>query len=204
MSSSNKKYKNRWSLYEFFKLGVSVVLTKLFYPGAKLICYPVYMRGKKSLEYKNGMNIGYGCRFDLLNTEKTTLYLGKNFEMGDYCHIVAIDEVSIGDNCLVASKVFISDCSHGSYSGATCSMPDQAPRSRDLISRPVSIGNNVWLGENVVVLAGAHIGDGCIIGANSVVTSDIPSNSIAVGVPARVIKRFDQSAHKWVKVKEND
>jgi acetyltransferase-like isoleucine patch superfamily enzyme len=201
MSSPNDKYKNRWSLLEIITLGFSAVCTKLFYRKAKLICYPVYMRGKKSLAYDIGLNIGYGCRFDLLNPEKITLEIGKNCEMGDNCHIVAIDSVKIGDNFLAASKIFISDCSHGDYSlNEDCSMPEQPPRERTLKSNPVVIGNNVWIGENVVILAGVHIGDGCIIGANSVVNSSIPENTIAVGSPAKVVKKFDPINKVWEKV----
>lgn len=193
--------KNRWSFFETILLGVSFVFTKLFYPRAKLICYPVYMRGRKSLQYGEGLNIGYACRFDLLNCEKTTLFIGKKCEMGDNCHIVAIDRVTIGDNFLGASKIFISDCSHGNYSNdELSSSPLQRPRERKLISKPVIIGNNVWIGENVVVLAGVIIGDGCIIGANSVVNSDIPSYSIAAGSPAKVVKKYNFKHNKWVKI----
>jgi len=201
MFSPNNKFRNRWSFFELITLGFSVMWTRLFYPRAKLICYPVYMRGKRSLSYERGLNIGYGCRFDLLNPDKTTLKIGKSCEMGDCCHIVAIDSVEIGDNFLAASKVFISDCSHGDYgSGDESSKPDDPPISRKLISRPIVIGNNVWVGENVVILAGVHIGDGCVIGANSVVNSDISDNSIAVGSPARVVKKYDTTNKSWIKV----
>ena len=54
--------------------------------------------------------------------------------------------------------------------------------------RPVFVGNDVWLGDRVIILPGVHIGDGCIIGAGSVVTRDIPPYSVAAGVPAKVIK----------------
>lgn len=197
MCSGEKKYRNRHSLFEIVTLGISVIFTRIFYPKAKLISYPIYMRGKKSFEYGEGLDIGYGCRFDLINTEKKTLFIGKNCEMGDYCHIVATDEVRIGDNFLCASKVFISDTSHGSYSGEDCSTPFEAPKNRPLVSRPVTIGDNVWLGDNVVVLAGVHIGSGCVIGANSVVTKDVDDNCIVAGVPAKVIKKYNSGFNRW-------
>ena len=56
-------------------------------------------------------------------------------------------------------------------------------------AKPVTIGNNVWIGGSVTILAGVTIGDNCTIGAGSVVTRDIPANSVAVGNPARVVKR---------------
>lgn len=61
----------------------------------------------------------------------------------------------------------------------------------------VIIGDNVWIGDNVVILPGVHIGDGSIIGANAVVTHDIPPNSIAVGSPARVIKQWNARTQTW-------
>ena len=200
MYLENKKYKNRYSFFEFITLGFSVIFTKVFYPKAKLIAYPVYMRGKKSLEYGKGFNVGYGCRFDLINPDKKTLHIGKNCELGDHCHIVATDNVTIGDNFLAASKVFISDTSHGIYNGDACSIPTEAPKDRRLVSKPVIIGDNVWIGDNVVILSGVHIGNGCVVGANSVVTKDINDNCIVAGVPARVIKYFNGETSSWEKI----
>ncbi len=199
-SSKYDGYKNRYSCYETIKLGISVILTRLFYPGAKLISYPVYLRGRKSLVYGKNLSIGYGCRFDLINAQKQTLFIGDDAEIGDYCHFVATDEVRIGNNFLCASKVFISDTNHGSYNGKNCSRPDQPPTQRELVSNAVVIGDNVWLGDNVVVLPGVHLGNGVIIGANSVVTHDIPDNTIAAGSPARPIKVFNRESKEWVYV----
>ena len=200
MSSENNKYRNRHTIFELFSLGISVVFTKLFYPGAKLVSYPVYMRGKKSFVYGKGLDIGYGCRFDLINPEKQTLFIGENCEMGDYCHIVAIDEIRIGDNFLCASKVFISDTNHGNYRGQDCSLPTEPPKERRLVSSPVRIGDNVWIGDNVVVLSGSKIGNGCVVGANSVVSGVFEDNCIIVGVPAKVIKKFNSKTKTWEKI----
>jgi len=65
---------------------------------------------------------------------------------------------------------------------------------------PVVIENGVWIGESVAVLPGAHIGYGSVIGANSVVKGVIPPGSIAVGTPARVIKRFDSGSQQWLRI----
>lgn len=201
MSSDNDvKYRNRYSVFEHITLGISVIFTRLFYPSAKLVCYPVYMRGKKSLQYGKGLDIGYGCRFDLINAEKRTLIIGKNCEMGDYCHVVATDRVEIGDDFLCASKVFISDTNHGNYSGTECSDPMVQPKKRKLFAKPVHIGNNVWVGDNVVILAGSKIGNGCIVGANAVVSGEFEDNCIIAGVPARIIKKYNQELKIWEKV----
>lgn len=201
MSSSNSKYRNRHTIFEILSLGISVIFTKLFYPRAKLVTYPIYMRGKKSLVYGDGLDIGYGCRFDLINPTKQTLFIGKNCELGDYCHFVATNKVEIGDNFLCASKVFISDTNHGNYNGTDCSNPNEIPKDRKLYNFPVSIGNNVWVGDNVVILPGTKIGNGCVVGANSVVSGNFEDNSIIAGVPAKVIKRFNKKSKIWEKIK---
>ena len=200
MFSEDINYKNRYSILEILSLGVSFVFTKIFYRKAKLITYPVYMRGKKNLEYGSNLSIGYGCRFDLINPQRKTLFIGENCEVGDYCHFVATNRVEIGDGFLCASKVFISDTEHGCYSGEVCSSPNEPPKERKLYSKPVLIGKNVWIGDNVVVLAGSEIGDGCIIGANAVVNGVIEDRSIAVGTPARVIKRWNKENNKWERI----
>lgn len=69
---------------------------------------------------------------------------------------------------------------------------------------PIKIGRGCWIGQNVVVMPGVTIGEMSIIGANSVVTSNIPERSIAMGTPARVMKRWDEQKKDWVKVTSTD
>jgi acetyltransferase-like isoleucine patch superfamily enzyme len=196
--------KNNYSFYEILKTVISLFYTKICYSKARLIRLPFYMRGKERMEYNKGFTTGYGCRiecFSIVANKKTTLKIGMNCHMGDYVHIASGEEVIIGNDCLLASKIYISDISHGLYSGGTThSSPDIEPRHRKLHTKPVNIGNNVWIGECVTILPGAIIGDGCIIGANSVVNKHIDSHCLAVGSPARVIKRYDDSTQKWISV----
>jgi acetyltransferase-like isoleucine patch superfamily enzyme len=158
------------------------------------------------LQFAEGFTTGHHCRFDLLGEEDDNskkLIIGKNCKLGDNVHIVANEKVIIGDNCLMASKIFISDTSHGDYSNKTInSSPDVPPDERPLYMTPVSIGNNVWIGENVCILLGVKIGEGCIIGANSVVNRDVPDNCIVVGSPARVVKKYNRKTGEWIKIKE--
>ena len=190
---------NKYSPTEFIKNIYSLILTKITMRQARLIRRPVYIRGHKSIVGGKGLTIGRFCRFDL-DGRKQTLYIGDNCEMGDMTHIVAHEKVEIGDNVLIASKCFISDTNHGNYKGINQCSPESIPSQRPLVSAPVKIGDRVWLGENVVILAGSTIGSGCIIGANSVVTTNIPDNSIAVGSPARVIKVWNENEDRWEKV----
>ncbi|MEZ9018105.1 DapH/DapD/GlmU-related protein [Vibrio lentus] len=91
-------------------------------------------------------------------------------------------KVTIGDNVLIASDTKIITRNHRFDS------LDLDIREQGYSSSPIDIGSNVWIGFNVVVLEGVRIGDGCVIGANSIVSHDIPSNSVAVGSPCRVIR----------------
>lgn len=127
--------------------------------------------------------------------------IGSNVEVNDYVHIGAVDSVTIGNRVLIASKVFISDHDHGSYGkGGIHTHPGIAPSLRPLSALPITIEDDVWLGEFVSVLAGVRIGKGSIIGTMSTVTRDIPPYSIAVGSPARVIKRFNFVTNIWESV----
>lgn len=115
--------------------------------------------------------------------------LGKTeIRIGNYClispgvRISAAKSIQIGDNCMFASNVYISDSDwHGIYN-----------RIRPFRSeKPIIIEDNVWLGERVIVNKGVCIGENSVIGAGSIVTKNIPANSIAAGNPARVIKTIN-------------
>ena len=122
-------------------------------------------------------------------------------QINDFVHINAVDCVKIGNNVLIASKVFITDLAHGSYRGDdNDSSPEEIVINRKLSSKSVEIGDNVWIGELVSILPGVQIGKNCIIGANSVVTKSIPDNCIAVGNPAKIIKKYNFETKHWEKI----
>lgn len=187
---------NHYTPSEYIKNVYSLIMTKLTMKQARFVRRPIYIRGRKSLSGCVGLTTGRFCRFDL-EGRKQTLYIGKNCEIGDMTHIVAHQKVEIGDNVLIASKCFISDTSHGVYKGDNQDNPKVPPSNRMLASKPVKIGNNVWIGENVVILAGSEIGDGCIIGANSIINKKIPDNVIVVGCGV-IKKRWDSLNQEWL------
>ena len=97
--------------------------------------------------------------------------------------VAAMDHVEIGSHCMLANGCFVTDANH------RFDDPDQPITWQGFTSKgPTRIGDNVWLGANVVVTSGVTIGERCVIGANSVVTQDIPPFSIAAGVPAKVLR----------------
>jgi acetyltransferase-like isoleucine patch superfamily enzyme len=97
--------------------------------------------------------------------------------------LAAVAEVSIGEHCMLANGCLVTDGDHR-FADPDVPVPWQGFTSKG----PVRIGDNVWLGANVVVTSGVTIGRRAVIGANSVVTSDIPEFTIAAGAPARVLK----------------
>jgi|688.fasta_scaffold411491_2 acetyltransferase-like isoleucine patch superfamily enzyme len=115
-----------------------------------------------------------------------SINIGKNVSIGNDCHITSINNILIGDNVLMGMKVTITDNSHGSNNLEELKIP---PVYRKLYSKgPVIIEDGVWIGDKVTILPNTKIGKNAIIGANAVVTCDIPPNCIAVGIPAKVIK----------------
>ncbi len=108
------------------------------------------------------------------------IYVGENFYANVNCTILDCAAVRIGDNVLLAPNVGIYTAGHPLEAG---------PRVAGVeFAYPVTIGNNVWIGGNSVLLPGVTIGDNTVIGAGSVVTKSIPANVVAVGNPCRVIR----------------
>lgn len=112
--------------------------------------------------------------------------IGNDSIIGDDCHITAINKIEIGNNVLTGKKITITDNAHGKSEFNWLSV---APILRPLFSKgPVIIEDGVWIGEKATILPGVHIGKNAIIGANSLVTKDVPENCVVGGVPAKVIK----------------
>ncbi|AZI23391.1 acetyltransferase [Chryseobacterium taklimakanense] len=195
------------STYGFFgaiQMFFFFIKTKLFFPSARIVRFPIDVRNKQYIDFGKNLTTGFGCRIETFPENKTAgkiLRFGNDVQMNDYVHITAMQSVKIGNNVLMASKIYISDCSHGSYSGdINDSTPDSVPSERPLFSKPVVIEDNVWLGEFVSVLPGVTIGKGTIVGANSVVSKSLPPNVIAVGSPAKPIKKYNFETKIWEKI----
>ena len=194
-----------YGFYGLLKLCLYKISTIIFFSNSRLIRLPLIVRGKRYIDFGSKLTTGVGCRLEAYNNKKSkkSLIFGKNIQLNDYVHITAMNKVVIGDNVLMASKIYISDCSHGFYNGEEFdSSPDQHPIDRRYKISDVIIGDNVWLGEFVSVMPGVKIGKGAIIGSNSVVTKNIPANTIAVGSPAKVIKIYDFKTKKWKTAKK--
>jgi carbonic anhydrase/acetyltransferase-like protein (isoleucine patch superfamily) len=123
--------------------------------------------------------------------QPASLKIGADCVFGYNNHIAAVRDVVIGSHVLTANNVYISDNVHG-YEDITVPIMHQPVQFK----RAVAIGDGTWIGENACII-GARIGRNCAIGANAVVTRDVPDYSVAVGIPAVVIKQYDPARKVW-------
>ncbi len=130
--------------------------------------------------------------FSVVNNGVGDVRIGRDTLIGLSSAIIG--PVMIGDKVILAQHVVVSGLNHA-YQDTRIAIKDQ-PIEKEMIT----IGDGSWLGANVVVTAGVTIGRHCVVAAGSVVTKDIPDYSVAVGVPARVVKKYDSGQDGWVKV----
>ena len=147
---------------------------------AKFRGIPKFHKPYQRVTIKNGASIGK-CVYFLCNGSGE-ITIGRNTSINDYTFITSLSEIRIGSDTLIAERVSIRDYDH------RFDQKHLPIAKQGYTSAPISIGNNCWIGAGVVILKGVTIGDNCVIGANAVVNKAIPCGSIAVGVPAKVIK----------------
>lgn len=121
------------------------------------------------------------------------LRIGDNTYIGNSAHIYCTKSITIENSVLIADKVYISDNQHGYTDVNTPIINQPIVQLSDVVIKEGS-----WIGENVCI-CGASIGKNSVVGANSVVTKDVPDYCIAVGAPAKIIKRFSFEKQAWLK-----
>lgn len=211
---------NRFNLYRWFKKKIRSAI-HLIYNKMKLIIDSENESSLNNIKYqflevgnnfrigknptiknpkyiKIGENFSTSDRFrieawDEYEGEKFTpvIEIGNNVIFNTDIHIGCINKIQIGNNCLFASRIYITDHHHGDTSMEMSRIP---PSKRPLVSKgPVIIEDNVWIGEGVAIMPNITIGENSIVATNAVVTKDIPRNSVAAGVPAKIIKTINHS-----------
>lgn len=167
-----------------------------------------YFRGLSKMKIGDNFAAGEGLWMEAVTRFRNQRFnplitIGQCVSVSNWVHIGCTHEITIGEYTLIGSKVVIVDHNHGQYV-ISHSSPMVPPAMRTLDAESsVTIGRNVWLGDSVAVLPGARIGEGSVIAANSVVSGEIPPFTIAAGVPARVIKRFDFTTQQWIRPNAN-
>lgn len=160
------------------------------------ILSPLKISGPSNISIGNRVNIEYKTWLAAVahtNSATCNLIIEDGTSIGHFNHIYATSMIHIGKNVLTADRVYISDNLH-SYKNIDLPIKDQPIQQ----IQEVKIGDGAWLGENVCVI-GACIGKGCVVGANSVVTKNIPDYCVAVGAPAKIIKRYNFELNEWLK-----
>jgi acetyltransferase-like isoleucine patch superfamily enzyme len=153
--------------------------------------YPINYVGLKYISIGNNFSCFSRLRLEafdkhLSNSYSPIINIGNNVSINFDCHIACVNNIMIGNNVLIASKVFITDHSHGEINAINLQIP---PSERKVISKgPVIIEDNVWVGEGVAIMPDVTIGKNSIIGANAVVTKSFPKDSLIGGNPAKLIK----------------
>jgi lipopolysaccharide O-acetyltransferase len=150
---------------------------------------PIRLSGERRIAIGSYVYIGAGSWLQVLDghSQGIALKVGDGTNIVGGCVLSAVRSVVIGRDVLMARNVYIADHMHAFEDTAL-------PVIKQGITRvaPTEIGDGAWLGENVVVGPGVRIGKGAVVGANAVVLEDVPDHSVAVGVPARVIRQFTE------------
>lgn len=171
-----------------------------FYKKGSFLGRPYSVVNSKYVEVGNNVKVKKNSRIECFSSFCGTNYNPKIvFEdgviIGFNCTFFGTHTLRIGHDTILAGGCMVTTENHGI--DPVSNIPYHA---QPLSSAPVDIGNGCWLGQNVCVLPGVKIGCKCIIGSNAVVNKDIPDYSIAVGVPARVIKTYNFDKQIWEKV----
>lgn len=141
------------------------------------------LKGKSNIVLEDGMTVR---PYTQIWSGGGTVRIGMGSEIGERCRISIANSLEIGEKVLLSPNVYITDCDH-EYRNIKIPVIDQGIVQR---GQRVSIGEGSYIGINAVIVGNVKIGKHCVIGANSVVTKDVPDYCVAVGSPTRVIKNI--------------
>lgn len=126
--------------------------------------------------------VGHGTK---IRCHEGVVEIGAKTVLGQECTISAYQRIRIGEQCVIADRAMFIDFDH------SVAEVERPVRQQGIYKRDVEVGSNVWIGYAACVLRGVRVGDNAVIGANAVVTHDVPANAVVGGVPARVIRMRD-------------
>lgn len=166
-----------------------------FFKNSGSLRKPYHCLGIKYWHIGSKVDIDSYSRIDCYETKNDipSLIIGNNVKIGSFCTILCTKNLVIENDVRFADHVFVTTENHGTN-------PEKGDYiSQELVSKNVFIGEHCWIGEKVIILPGVSIGRWSVVGAGSVVTKDIPEYCIAVGNPAKIIKKYDKEKHMWLK-----
>lgn len=141
------------------------------------------LKGKSNIVLEDGVTVR---PYAQIWSGGGTVRIGRGSEIGERCRISIANSLEIGEKVLLSPNVYITDCDH-EYRNVDIPVIDQGVVQK---GQKVSVGEGSYIGINAVIVGNVKIGKHCVIGANSVVTKDVPDYGVAVGSPARVIKNM--------------
>lgn len=154
------------------------------------------IKGKKNVSLHDGVMVRPNVQ---IWSGGGTVEIGSGSEIGERCRISIANQCRIGQKVLLSPNVYITDCDH-EYRNVDIPVIEQGVAHKD---NTVSIDDGSYIGINAVIVGNVHVGKHCVVGANSVLTSDMPDYSVAVGSPAKIIKRYSLELHEWRPIKQN-
>jgi acetyltransferase-like isoleucine patch superfamily enzyme len=195
-------YEKRRMLSMFFKSPFQKIGFKKY--GKRTYLYkPALIVGKKYISLGLSVSFRQNARLEAIDVwgdGEMEQHFIPEITIGDHtsfqsdAHITSAGKLTIGSGCVFLSRCLITNIGH-SYEQI-----DKSMMSQPLIVKEVVIGNNCFFGMDSKVFPGVHIGDNVIVGANTIVMKDVPSYSVVVGCPARIIKKYNFGTKKWDKV----
>src|SRR3954452_12040545 len=185
-------YAQKWRWYERSSLPWNRVRVHLEFARRRAYCrWPVHGNVLEMLQ-EGRLEIGEHALLEthvwLTAPAPGRIRIGAGTFLNLCVMIAAVELVEIGDHCMLANGCFVTDGNHR-FDDPERPVPWQGFTSRG----PTRLGDNVWLGAHVVVTSGVTIGERCVVGANSVVTADLPAGSIAAGAPAPALRAIERA-----------
>lgn len=160
------------------------------------IVKPMRVIGRRKIFIGNHCNILHHARMETISKWKGN-QLNGSIDIGDYtsieqnCHIIAADKLEIGEHTVISAFVYIADCGH------SIDNVNESVMEQPLFVKQTKIGAYSFIGIGAKIMPGVIIGDHVVVGAGAIVTKDVPSYTMVVGNPAKIIKKYNLEEKKW-------
>lgn len=175
--------------------GIRALFYSLFWGSFKAPSYigkPIFIKGYRNIFVGKRVRIYPHARIEVIN-KKGSIQIEDNVSIGQNLHLTAGLKVKICKNTTISSNVLITDLSH-QYQKIGIHIMEQ-----EVILKETVIGANCFIGSGVIIDCGTNLGENCIVGSNSVLKGVYPKNSVIVGAPGRIVKRYNTKSNQWEK-----